>query len=51
MLIGIGTIIPGLSSSFLLIFLGVYGTLMGMVKDLNLITIGLLGAGAVAMNV
>ena len=44
-LIGLGVVLPGLSASVLLIFMGVYNALMAAVTTLDLGTIALVGIG------
>jgi len=41
-------ILPGISGSFILVLLGMYATVLGAVKSLDLAFIAVLGAGAVA---
>lgn len=40
-------ILPGISGAFILVLLGKYSYVLGAVKDLDLVTIGIVGVGAV----
>ncbi len=40
-------ILPGISGSFILLLLGVYGAVIGALKELNLLVIATVGAGAI----
>lgn len=41
-------ILPGISGSFILLLLGVYGAIIGALKELNLVVIATVGAGAIS---